>query len=264
MKLALIGFGGIGSIVAEHLAADAGVTFVCVAAREHQRTRIGLLLGDAPIVDSAQALLQAQPDLVVECASHEAFEQYAQPVLRAGLPLIAVSVGVLADSAVRQAVLAAAEDGGGTLEVPAGAIGAIDAIAAARNAGLTRVAYVTRKNAKAWRGTPAAGMVDLDTTREPTLFFDDTAERAALVFTDKANVCATLALAGLGFEKTRVQFWLDPAVNKSVHQIEADGPCGTLKIELANNVAPADGRTSLLTAMSIVRAVRNRIATLRV
>jgi aspartate dehydrogenase len=107
-------------------------------------------------------------------------------------------------------------------------------------------------------------MIDLNSVREPMLFFDETADRAALIFTDKANVCATLALAGIGFERTRVQFWLDPAVDKSVHHIEGDGACGTLRVELANNVAPSDGKASLLTAMSILRAVRNRSATLRV
>jgi predicted dinucleotide-utilizing enzyme len=49
-----------------------------------------------------------------------------------------------------------------------------------------------------------------------------------------------------------------------VHHIEAEGACGTLRVELANNVAPHDGKASLLTAMSILRAVRNRSATLRV
>lgn len=264
MKLALIGFGGLGRIVTEHLRRDENVRFAAVAARAHQGDAIRALLPGARIVDTPEALIGCGPDLVVECASHEAFREYAEPVLRAGIDLIAISVGVLADAAYRERVLKTAGSAGATLEIPAGAIGAIDTIAAARAAGLERVAYVTRKNAKAWRGTPAADMVSLDTVREPKLFFDETAERAALVFTEKANVCATLALAGVGFERTRVQFWLDPGVTRSVHRIEAEGPCGTLSIELANNVAPSDGKASLLTAMSIVRAVRNRSATLRV
>ena len=121
---------------------------------------------------------------------------------------------------------------------------------------------MTRKSPRAWSGTPAETMIDLQSVQAPVLFFDDTAERAATIFTEKANVAATLALAGVGFQATRVQFWVDPAVNKSIHHIEAEGPCGTLKIDLANNVA-ADGKSSLLTAMSIVQAVRNRVATLR-
>lgn len=264
MKLALIGFGGLGSLVAEHLEADPAMRFVAVAARAAQRDRVRAVLGDVPVVDSAQALLALAPELVVECASHDAFRQYAQPVLAAGVNLIAVSVGVLAERGYRERLLATAGRAGATLEIPAGAIGGIDVVAAARHAGLTRVAYVTRKNPRAWSGTPAEAMIDLGSVREPSLFFDDTAERAALLFTEKANVTATLALAGVGFEATRVQFWVDPAVDKSVHHIEAEGPCGTLSIDLANNVAPSDGKASLLTAMSLVQAVRKRLAVLRV
>ncbi|HEX3170272.1 MAG TPA: aspartate dehydrogenase, partial [Burkholderiales bacterium] len=96
MKLGLIGFGGIGSIVAGQLATDAAIEFVGVAARPSQGERIRKVLGAVPVVESPQALLKLKPELVVECASHEAFRQYAEPVLSAGIDLIAVSVGVLA------------------------------------------------------------------------------------------------------------------------------------------------------------------------
>lgn len=263
MKLALIGFGGLGSVVAGHLSRDARTAFVAVAARPHQRDLVRAVLGEVAVIDNAAALLALGPELVIECASHEAFRQYAEPVLRSGIDLIAVSVGALADAGYRQRVLAAAAASGASLQIPAGAIGAIDVIAAARHAGLSHVAYVTRKNARAWTGTPAETMVDLAAVREPTLFFDDTAERAALIFTDKANVTATLALAGTGFEATRVRFWVDPGVDKSVHHIEAEGACGTLKLDMGNNVVSPDNKASFQTAMSIVQAVRNRTAALR-
>jgi aspartate dehydrogenase len=263
MKLALIGFGGLGRVVAEHLARDRQAPIVCVAARERQREDIRALLGNVAVVDTPAALLALQPDLVIECASHEAFRQYAEPVLRSGTDLLAVSIGVLAESAYRAHILAVATESGASLQIPAGAAGAIDAIAAARHAGLTQVAYVTRKNAKLWAGTPAETMIDLAAAREPTLFFDDTAEQAALLFTEKANVTATLALAGIGFEATRVRFWVDPGVDKSVHHIEAEGACGTLTLDMGNNVVSPDNKASLQTAMSIVQAVRNRTAILR-
>ncbi len=259
----MIGFGGLGGVVAEHLSRDAGTAFVAIAARSHQQGRIQALLGDVPIVGDATALLECNPDLVIECASHDAFREYAEPVLNAGIHLVAVSVGVLADAGYRRRVLAAAATPGASLQIPAGAIGAIDVIAAARHAGLSRVTYVTRKNPRAWVGTPAETMVNLAAVREPTLFFEDTAERAALIFTDKANVTATLALAGVGFEATRVQFWVDPDVSKSVHHIEAEGACGSLNLDMANNVVSPNNKASLQTAMTIVQVVRNRTAVLR-
>jgi len=262
MRLALIGFGGLGGIVAEHLARDSAIEFVGVAARATQHDRVRAVLGAAPVVDSVSALLALDPDLVVECASQDAFRQYAQPVLGAGIDLIAVSVGVLAEADYRERLLATALRAGASLQIPAGAIGAIDVIAAARHAGLSRVTLIARRSPRAWAGSPAASMIDLHAVQEAVLFFDDTAERASLLFTQGANATATLALAGVGFHATRVQLWADPAVTQSIHYVEADGACGALRVDLANNMA-SDGTTSLLTAMSIVQAVRNRVAALR-
>ena len=264
MRLALIGFGGLGRIVAAAVRNDSGIELVAVAARERQRADVLAMLGAVPVVQTAESLISARPELVVECAGHEAFRQYAEPVLAAGIGLVAVSVGVLADAEYRERVLKAARAGKSALEIPAGAIGGVDAVAAARNAGLTRVLYVTRKNPEAWRGTPAESMVDLGRVRTPLLFFDSDAAKAALLFKSKANITATLALAGLGFEATRVQFWVDPAVTTSVHRIFAEGPCGSLEIDLHNEASPTDGKASLLAAMSIVRAIRSRTGVLRV
>lgn len=263
MKVGLIGFGGLGRIVASTLCKDRDVAFVAVAARERQHTEVRSILGEVALVTTPRQLIAAGPDVVIECAGHEAFREYAEPVLAAGVQLVAVSVGVLAERQLRERVLAAARDGGGVLEVPAGAIGAIDVLAAARYAGLTHVVYTTRKNPPTWRHTPAESMIDLSSVREPQLFFDSDAEQAALLFKSKANVTATLALAGVGFAATRVRFWADPGVTLSVHHIAAEGPCGRFEIELGNDVAASDGRSSLLTAMSIVRAIRNRTGVLR-
>ena len=95
MRLALIGFGGLGRIVADHLSRDSGVEVVAVAARARQANDVRAIFPQARIVDSAAALIGSRPELVVECASHGAFRQYAEPVLRAGIDLIAVSSGVV-------------------------------------------------------------------------------------------------------------------------------------------------------------------------
>lgn len=264
MDIAQIGFGGLGSIIAAELAKDSDLRFVAVAARARQADNVRETLGDVAVVDSPQALLARKPQLVIECAGHEAFHEYAEPVLTAGIDLVALSVGVLADSGYRERVFATAKTAGSKLEIPAGAIGAVDVVASARYAGLTRVVYLTRKPAKAWSGTPAEDMVDLRSVKEPVLFFDENAEVAARVFKSKANVCATLALAGIGFDKTRVQFWVDEAMTRSVHHIEAEGASGTLKLDLENRFSPTDGKSSVLTAMSVVRAVRNRASAVRI
>jgi len=264
MKLAQIGFGGIGRTVADSLKSDSDISYAAIAARPHQAADVQTVLGDVPVVETATDLLVQGPDLVVECASHEALRQYGETVLDAGIDLIAVSVGVLAEPAYRERLLSAAARNGARLIIPSGAIGGVDVITAARHAALDTVTYITRKAPTLWKNTPAEEMIDLPAVSDPVLFFDDTAERAALLFAEKANVTATLALAGLGFDKTRVEFWADPAYTRSTHQIDLAGATGTLTIELANTVSPLDGKSSWLTAMSIVEAVRRRNATLKI
>jgi aspartate dehydrogenase len=264
MKLAQIGFGGIGRTVAASLVTDSDTQYVAVAARPHQTAEVQTTLGKVSLVESALDLLAQEPDLVVECASHGALRQYGEAVLEAGVDLIAVSVGILAEPAYRDRLLSVAAQSGARLIIPSGAIGGVDVVKAARHADLDSVTYTTRKAPALWRNTPAEEMVDLSTVSEPVLFFDDSAERAALLFQEKANVTATLALAGLGFEKTGVQFWADPNYPRSTHQIDLTGTTGTMTIELGNTVSPLDRKSSWLTAMSIVDAVRSRNATLKV
>jgi len=263
LKLAQIGFGGIGKTVAKCLISDEAIHYAALAIRPWQRDEVSALIGEIVCVETPENLLACKPDLVVECASHDALRQYAAPVLAAGIDLIAISVGTLADAAFREGILEMAARSGASLEIPSGAIGGVDVVTAARHAGLKRVTYATRKAPHLWKGTPAENMVDLDNVTTPVLFFDDTAERAALLFPEKANVTATLALAGQGFENTRVQFWADNDYVQSTHQIDLEAATGTMAIELANTVTPVDNVASWLTAMSIAQAVRNRCAVLR-
>ncbi len=260
MRLAQIGFGGIGQTVAASLSAD--ISYAAIAARPHQAADIQTALGDIAMVDSAPDLLSHKPDLVIECAGHAALKQYGEAVLAAGVDLIAVSVGVLAAADYRDRLLTTAAQHGAKLIAPAGAIGGLDVVKAARHATLERVTYTTRKAPALWRDTPAEEMIDLAAVSDPVMFFDDTAARAALLFAEKANVTATLALAGLGFEKTTVQFWADPDYPRSTHEVALTGATGTMTIKLANTVSPLDGKASWLTAMSIVDAVRDRNASL--
>ena len=204
---------------------------------------------------SLQELIAAKPDLVVECAGHSAAREVVPALLEAGIDVIIASVGALSDSQTRDRIDRAAQTGKARATVVSGAIGGLDVLRAAALAGLDEVTYVGRKPPAAWKGTPAEHLLDLDVLRESTEFFNGDAASAAAEYPKNANVTAAVALAGLGFDRTRVRLVADPHQQTNSHELEAIGPFGQFRIILDNNPLPENPKTSWLAALSAEQAV---------
>ncbi len=52
--------------------------------------------------------------------------------------------------------------------------------------------------------------------------FTGNAREAAAGFPANVNVAAALSLAGIGPERTTIEIWADPAVERNCHTIEVD------------------------------------------
>ena len=260
-RLAFVGCGAIAQaamrIVREDPAIDVAQVVVpeaglsdarafCAEWAPGARVRSGLDVGSAT---------DARPELVVECAGHGALEEHVMPALRSGIPAVVVSIGALHDAGVLAALGDAAEHGGARVMLVSGAVGGIDALAAARIGGLSEVMYIGRKPPSAWLGTPAEGVCDLRTLAEPRAVFEGSAREAARLFPKNANVAATVSLAGLGFDATRATLVADPGVSRNVHRIVAAGAFGRMDITLENEALAANPKTSALTVYSVVRAI---------
>jgi aspartate dehydrogenase len=185
-------------------------------------------------------------------------------VLEAGSDLVVVSAGALADRALYEKLAAAAEKGKAKLLIVAGAVGGIDALAAARHGGLARVRYTSRKPPKAWKSTPAEKIADLAKLSAETVLYTGRADEAARAYPQNANVCATIALAGAGWDKTEVTLVADPAAEGNIHQIEAEGAFGRMTVEMRGKPLPDNPKTSSLAALSVLRAIRNRASAVEI
>ena len=254
MKIALIGNGAIAKLVTQFCAARAGRIEILGA--------LGLAadkisVGAHQIYRSLPELLALKPDMVIECAGHSAVQAYAAPILDAGIDLVIVSTGSLADVALWDMVKAAAERSTAQVKLPAGALPGAETLAAAKLAGLTKVTLRSAKPPKAWKGTPAETSHDLDSITVPPVIFTGNARQAALAFPKNANVAATAALAGLGFEATTVVLVADPGVTQNVHRLEAEGAFGSMTLEIKANPSPDNPKTSHMAALSIMRLLEN-------
>jgi aspartate dehydrogenase len=217
---------------------------------------------DAEIVFDAAAVRGV--DVVADCAGVPGLAAHGPALLARGFRLVTLSAAALADPALEAQLRAAADSGGGQLVVAAGAIGAVDALAAARVGGLDHVRYTGRKPPQGWAGTPAEAMADLAALTEPLVHFEGTARDAARRYPRNANVAATIALAGAGFEATTVRLVADPAATANTHGLEAEGAFGRLDATFEARALPDNPRSSALAAMSMVRALRDEVASLRV
>lgn len=257
MKIALLGNGAIAKLVAQFCAAR-GKTLQVVAALDLPMDKTSS--GGYPVVHSIAELLAFAPDVVVECAGHSAVAAYAAPILDAGINLIIASTGSLADAALWDMVKAAAERSTARVKLVSGALPGVDALSAAKLAGLTKVTLRSTKPPEAWKGTPAAKTNDLDAIVAPTVIFSGNARQAALMFPKNANVAATAALAGLGFEATTVVLVADPGVTQNVHRLEVEGAFGAMTLEIKANPSPDNPKTSQIAALSIMRLLENEAA----
>jgi len=263
MRVALIGCGAIGTALLELVQADAGLQIVVIVVpatfADHARVACQRL---APQALVASAVPQDGIDLVVEAAGHAAIAEHVLPALHRGVPAIVASVGALSAPGLPEQLEAAARTGGTQVQLIAAAIGAINALAAARIGGLDAVRYTGRKPVHAWAGTPASEAHDLGALTVETVIFEGSAREAASLYPKNANVAATVSLAGLGFDRTMVRLIADPAVTENVHQVEAEGSFGRFELTMRNQALAANPKTSALTVYSAVRALRSHVAPL--
>lgn len=262
LDIALVGCGAVGAGVLEGIAAEPALRVgqVLVPAPDDARVR-DTLARLAPQARPRRALDPdaPAPDLLVECAGHAAVAQHVLPALERGIDCLIVSAGALTEDGLAERLEQAARRGGAQARLLSGAVGAIDALAAARLGGLEQVSYTGRKPPLAWRGTPAERDWDLAALSQAQLIFSGSAREAARRFPKNANVAATVALASLGLDRVQVRLYADPAAHGNQHCIDARGGFGELSLSLQGQALPGNPKTSALTVYSVVRALLNHV-----
>ena len=257
MKIGIIGEGAIGSYVRDRLL-DRGHMIRAILLRPERLQNHEPEPNDTLYVASVEELPD-DIDHMIDCAGHSALKRYGSDILRRGTDLTTVSIGALADPDLYQSLEQAAIEGHARLHLASGAIGALDCLRAADIGTLQSVTYVGRKPPRGWKGSPAETKLDLDNlTAGAETHFDGTARVAATEYPKNANVAAAVALAGIGFDDTRVKLIADPDVNENIHEVQATGDFGHFSFEIRGQSLPDNPRSSALAAMSVVSALEQK------
>ena len=267
LKVGMIGFGAIGQVVAEAIAAGRAGNAQIVAVLEQlaqrfrsEGNRFARDLG-ITFTDDAASFHATQFDLAVEVAGQEALKSHALEVVQRGRDLLVASVGAFTDDAFFQRLSRSAADHGARVFLTSGALPAVDWMSAAALAGGGTVSITQSKPVGSWRGTPAANMVNLDGLRVPTCFFESTARESATRFPKSSNITAMLALSTVGLDQTSVRLVADPTSVKMHTLIEFQGPAGSLRVEWQGVPLDKNPSTSADVPLTIIKGIRNLCST---
>ncbi|MCL2863013.1 MAG: aspartate dehydrogenase [Methanimicrococcus sp.] len=260
IKIGVIGCGFIGSQVCT--AIDSGdvkaALFGIFDNSEEKMDAILASLKSASPEKCAPEELIAKCDLIVECASQEAVLKYALPAVQKGKDMMILSVGALQNPDFRSALQKEAAANHSKIYIPSGAIAGTDGLKAAAAANLSFVSVTTRKPLSGLAGSPylIENNIDLANIKEPVLIFEGKAADAVVGFPKNVNVCATVSLCGVGFDQTVVRIIADPTISENIHELEAFGDFGHMKMTIENQPSPQNPKTSYLAALSVISALK--------
>ena len=261
-RIAIAGLGAIGRAVARRLTDGLpGLSLACIAAGNAEKARGWLKEQniDCPVVELEEFPRHA--DLAVECAPASLIARICKPMLEAGKQVMVLSCGALLP---RPELIDLAKAKGGRIIVPTGALLGLDAVAAAAEGTIHSVKMTTRKPPVGLVGAPylVKHNISVEGLNTAKLVFSGTAREAAAGFPANVNVAAALSLAGIGPDRTMIDIWADPAVERNCHSIEVDSDSAryTLSIENIPSENPKTGKNVALSVLAALRKMHSPLA----
>jgi len=257
MDLLVIGCGAIGSSIAAYAQNDASIGNVYLLDRYEDKVKFLMRTHSKCRHAGSIAAGVKCADMVIEAASQDAVREYAMQVLKAKKDILLMSVGALADDAMREGLIKEAKTNNVRIIVPSGACGGFDALASAKLASVSEVKLTTAKPPKGLSDAPfiKENKIDLASMTRPTIIFSGSARDAVRAFPANVNIAATVSIAGIGFDRTVVEIVCDPFAKRNVHCLYAKGSFGEFKCEFSNVPSPDNPKTSYIAALSAVKCI---------
>lgn len=261
--VAIAGLGAIGATVASQLDAGrvGGLRLSALAGRDRSRSEqfTATLECDPALVPLDR--LADHADIVVECLPSSVFDQVAIPAVDAGRILIVLSAGALLE---RADLIARADVTGARIIVPSGAILGLDAICAAAEGRIGSVTIVTRKPPKGLLGAAYLddNGIDISNLSKPLCVFEGPVREAARHFPANVNVAAAVSLAGIGADRTCVEVWADPGLERNTHAVSVVSDSANFTMTIEGLPTDQNPRTGRITPQSVIATLRRLTAPL--
>jgi aspartate dehydrogenase len=263
LRVGLAGLGSVGLAVARRLHAGVpGLVLAAVAVRDPDKARRSLPAVGEQIPVLSLLEIAETCDVIVEGLPPALFRDVAVHAVERGRLFVPLSVGQLPE---HWDLVERARRTGARILVPTGALIGLDAVRAAAEGTIHSVTMVSRKPPLGLEGAPYLRQhgIALAHLTTATRVFEGSAREAVRGFPANVNVAVALSLAGIGPDRTRVEIWADPGVDRNIHSIEVDADTARFSMRI-ENVPSENPRTGRIVALSTLATLRGLVCELKV
>ena len=242
IKIGLLGCSNVGRIIATRAESIQVVAvFDIIPGRAEE---LAALCRARPYTDF-DAFMREDFSIVVEAASVDAVKLYGEAVLRSGRDIAVLSGGALADEEFRERLVETARAAGRKIRIPSGAIIGLDNL---------KIGQVSPPRRLLLRTTKPPASLGLSVAA-PTEVFKGLAHDCKKQYPKNINVAVALGLAA--GRDADVELRVDPAAERNIHEIFAEGDFGEIYIQVRNVPSPDNPATSYMAALSILTLLKN-------
>jgi aspartate dehydrogenase len=236
-RIGLIGMGNIGSFVYEQITSNGQLGLEVAFVADQVPDRLKAIPHDLVLSDLAGAR-DRRPDLVVEMAHPEVSRKWGESLLQ-HCDYMPLSLTAFADPDLHERVLATATKHGTCLYIPHGALVGLDSVYECRD--LWEEVTVTMKKNPRNMDMAAFPQFKGKEIVEPTALYDGPTRKICPLFPRNVNSHAAVALAGIGFDRTRSVLMADPSLDVSIIEVVARGQGAEVRIERSNQLKGVTG-----------------------
>lgn len=247
-RLGLIGYGQIGQAVHAAIEADQANGMDVVFIHDMDSSNLDELPADMALRD-LRAFAERDADLIVEMAHPDVTREWGMRILERTNYMF-ISVTALADEGMEDRLKEVTSANGTRVFIPHGGVVGMDALL--ENRDVWEEVHVDMKKNPKNVDCDRAG-VDPDSVTEETVLYDGPTRGICPLFPRNVNTHASIAYAGLGFDRTHSVLRVSPEWNTATVAIHATGPGLELKVERVEGIT---GVTGASTPASIYNSVQ--------
>jgi aspartate dehydrogenase len=251
-RIGLIGFGQIGSFLYQEITGHTEYGLEIAFVHEVIKERVKDLPKNM-VLDRMEDFGKYTVDLVAEVAHPDAVKSYG-PLVLEKTDFFMLSVTAMADPVLEQRLKDLCKRHGRKLFIAHGATTGLDGIQDGKE-GWEKITITMKKNpknisfgnAKQW---------DPEKIDKVTVLYDGPTRGICPLYPKNVNSHATLALAGIGLDRTRSVLIADPRLSESIIEIEAEGSGNRLSVVRSSPIKGVSGKLTLQSVLESLKKIQ--------